>query len=64
MIRLTRLNQRPFILNSDLIKFIEETPDTIITLANNERILVKEPADEVVQRVIYYGRTMRAFPVA
>lgn len=62
MIRLTRLNDRAFILNGELIKYIEETPDTIITLVNNERILVKESADVVVDRVIEYGRTLRSLP--
>jgi flagellar protein FlbD len=62
MIRLTRLNDRAFVLNGELIKYIEETPDTIITLVNNERILVKESADVVIDRVIAYGRTLRSLP--
>lgn len=62
MIRATRLNGREFIVNAELIQFIEETPDTVITLTNREKVVVKESADEVIRRVIEYGRSLRAFP--
>lgn len=59
MIPLTRLNHQAFVVNADLIKFIESTPDTLITLTSGERILVKEPSDEVIRRVVQYGRMLR-----
>jgi len=62
VIRLTRLNGRAFLLNADLIKFMEETPDTVITLVNGERFLVTETSDEIVDRVVDYGKRLRAFP--
>ena len=62
MIRLTRLNGKEFLLNSELIKFLEETPDTVVTLVNGERVVVVESADDVVERVIDFGRRLRAFP--
>jgi flagellar protein FlbD len=43
MIRLTRLNNRPLVVNSELIKFIENAPDTVITLVTGEKIVVLEP---------------------
>ena len=49
-------------VNAELIKFIEETPDTVITLRDNEKILVKEGADEVIGRVIEYARSLRWIP--
>ncbi len=61
MIRLTRLNQRPFVLNAEQIKTVEQTPDTMITLLNGEQLMVREPADEVVRRAIEYGRALRTF---
>lgn len=61
MIRLTRLNGRPFVLNAELIKCVEQTPDTMITLINGELVTVREPLEEVVQRAIEYGRTLRVF---
>jgi flagellar protein FlbD len=56
MIRLTRLNEAPFYLNCDLIEYIEETPDTVVTLSNGGKLRVKEPAATVVERIIEYRR--------
>ena len=61
MIRLTRLNDRPFVLNAEQIKTVEQTPDTMITLLTGERVVVREPMEEVIRRAIEYGRTLRAF---
>ena len=59
MIALTKLNNQSFVLNADLIKYIESTPDTLVTLTTGERILVKEPSDEVIRRAVQYGRMLR-----
>ena len=59
MIGLTKLNNQSFVVNADLIKFVESTPDTLLTLTTGERILVKESTDEVIRRVVYYGRLLR-----
>ncbi len=56
MIRLTRLNNRPLVVNSELIKFIENAPDTVITLVTGEKIVVLETADEVMAKVLRYRR--------
>lgn len=58
MIWLTRLNNRPFAVNSDLIKFVEQSPDTVITLSNGEKLLVLESAEEVRGRVVEFRRTI------
>lgn len=60
MIRLTRLNSQQITVNSDLIKFVESNPDTVITLVNGEKILVQESTDEVVARVIEFRRAVIA----
>lgn len=60
MIRLTRLNSQAMIVNSDLIKFVESNPDTVITLITAEKILVSETADEVIARVIEFRRAVIA----
>ena len=62
MIRLTRLNGNAFVLNADLIKFVEEVPDTIVTLQNGEKILVAETADKVVDLSLEYARLTRYLP--
>ncbi len=59
MIKLTRLNGKPFVLNAELILFVESTPDTMLTLTNHERVLVKESMDEVIQRALEYSRSVR-----
>jgi flagellar protein FlbD len=56
MIRVTRLNDTPLILNADLIEFFESTPDTIISLTTGRKILVKETPDEIVARVLEFKR--------
>jgi flagellar protein FlbD len=56
MIRLTRLNHIPLVLNSDLIEHIDITPDTVIMLTTGQIIRVLESADEVVARVIEFRR--------
>ena len=54
MIEVTRLNGAPIVVNAELIKFIEATPDTLISLTSGEKIMVKEPVDVVSARVLEY----------
>ena len=63
MIALTHLNGKPFFVNADLVKYVEETPDTVITLRDGDKILVSEPARQVVAKIIAYSRTVRVMPV-
>jgi uncharacterized protein YlzI (FlbEa/FlbD family) len=58
MIRLTRLNNQPLTVNSDLIKFVEQSPDTLITLVTGEKIVVQESAEEVLARLISFRRSV------
>lgn len=58
MIQLTRLNGHPLAVNSDLLKFVEQAPDTVITLVNGEKIVVRESAQEVLERVIEFRRSV------
>jgi flagellar protein FlbD len=61
MIVATRLNGDSLVINAELIKFIEATPDTIISLLNGDRLVVRESVEEVVKRAVEYGRSIRAF---
>jgi flagellar protein FlbD len=54
MIHLTRLNGNPLVINSDLIKYAESSPDTVLTLVNGEKIVVLESCEEVVNRTVAY----------
>ncbi|MGA2537435.1 MAG: flagellar FlbD family protein [Terracidiphilus sp.] len=60
MIQLTRLNGIPIVLNSDLIKTIEASPDTMLTLINGEKIIIREPCEEVTERVLAYRARLLA----
>ena len=62
MIKLTRLNETEIVVNADQIKYVESTPDTIITLMNNEKILVIDSMDEVIRKVVEFRRV--SYPVA
>src|SRR5271155_2312688 len=52
MIELTRLNGSPLFVNSDLIKWAEAAPDTMLTLINGEKVVVHESCAEVVERMV------------
>jgi flagellar protein FlbD len=58
MIQLTRLNNHPLVVNSDLIKFVEQAPDTVITLLSGEKIVVRESAQDVLDRVVQFRRAV------
>jgi flagellar protein FlbD len=62
MIRLTRLNGGPFLLNPDLIEHVEMTPDTVINLTTGHQFMVLESAEEVVSRVIEFRREVSQPP--
>lgn len=56
MINVTRLNGEEFVVNADMIEFIEETPDTVISLITGKKVVVKERKEEVIAKVIEYKR--------
>ena len=56
MIQLTRLNGQPLVINSDLIKLIENAPDTVISLLNGEKIVVRESKDQILERIVQFRR--------
>jgi len=58
MIQLTRLNGNQVVVNSDLIEFIEETPDTVITLTTNDKLVVRERMADIVSKVVSYRRQL------
>lgn len=58
MIPLTRQDGSPFLVNPDRIELVEETPDTVITLADGKKVLVRETATEVATRFHFYQRSL------
>lgn len=58
MIKLHKLNGDEFILNSFHIEVIETRPDTVITLTNDRKYLVKESAEEIIGLVKSFRREL------
>ena len=56
MIRVTRINHTPLVLNSDLIEHVETTPDTVISLTNGQKLVVTESPDELIERIVEFKR--------
>jgi flagellar protein FlbD len=59
MINVTRLNGHGLVVNAELIRTVEENPDTVITLVNGDHLIVRESMAEIVERAIDYGRHLR-----
>ncbi len=62
MIKLTRLNGKKFYLNCEAIKWLEATPDTLITLFQGEKVMVKESLEQVVEDTLDYQKRTRQEP--
>ena len=62
MIKLTRLDGESFILNAELIKYVEARPDTFITLVGGDRIVVSEPSEIVMERTLQYHQSKQLIP--
>jgi flagellar protein FlbD len=60
MIELTRLNGNPVVLNSDLIKSAESSPDTMLTLINGEKIIIRESCEQLVEKVLAWRARLLA----
>ncbi len=58
VIQLTRLNNTRLAVNSDLIKYVEEAPDTVITLLNGEKLVVRETTGQIIDRVREFRRSV------
>ena len=58
MIKVTRLNDSTLVINVDMIQSLQAIPETVITFTNHDKIMVKEPLEEVSQRIHEYQRTL------
>lgn len=62
MIKLTRLGGEAFVLNAELIRYVEARPDTFVTLTTGERLVVQESMDDVLERALEYQRAKHLLP--
>lgn len=62
MIKLTRLDGSQFLINAELIRYVEARPDTFVTLTDGDRVVVRESLDEVMHRAVDYQRSKHLLP--
>ncbi|MBL8828294.1 MAG: flagellar FlbD family protein [Planctomycetaceae bacterium] len=62
MIKLTRLDGSQFLLNAELIRYVEARPDTFVSLTDGDRVVVRESMDEVMARAVDYQRSKFLIP--
>ncbi len=64
MIRLSRLDGEPFVLNAELIKYVESRPDTFVTLTTGDRLVVQQSPEEVIRRTVEYQQHKLLLPAS
>ncbi|MBX5436055.1 MAG: flagellar FlbD family protein [Alicyclobacillaceae bacterium] len=62
MIELTRINGTKFWLNPMLFEMVERTPDTVVTLANGHKYVVRESPEAVADAVRLFARQVGLAP--
>lgn len=60
MIEVTRLNGNPMLINSDLIKSAEASPDTVLTLIHGDKLMIRESPTEIIERIVAYRARLLA----
>ena len=56
MVELTRFNDTRFLINTELIEMVEETPDTVVTLTTGKKLIVQESKEDIKKKVIAYKK--------
>lgn len=62
MVTVTRFDGSQLLVNDELIEFIEVTPDTVLSLTSGRKIVVREGAEEIIDRIIQYHRRIQIEP--
>jgi flagellar protein FlbD len=62
MIRVTRLDGTSLVVNVDLVQWVEETPDTVLSLASGEKLIVRETPEQIVERALEFRRALQRGP--
>ncbi|MFA5675351.1 MAG: flagellar FlbD family protein [Christensenellales bacterium] len=54
MVRVHRLNNQEFLINCELIEFVEETPNTVVSMVSGRKLVVSETTTEIQKLIIEY----------
>jgi flagellar protein FlbD len=57
----SRLDGTEFVVNAELIELIEMTPDTVLSLTTGRKLIIREPAEEIIDRVVAFQRRIHDF---
>lgn len=57
MIEVSKINGKPVFVNPDLIRFIESTPDTVLTFTDGDRMMVRDEPKEILEKIVRFRRT-------
>ena len=61
MIEVTTLGGRRYYVNPHQIEYIESNPDTTLVMLSGKRLVVQEPYDQILERIVEYRRLIGAF---
>jgi len=56
MIKVSRLNNKEFYVNAEMVAYVEATPDTVITLNNEKKLVVSESVEDIINRILDYKK--------
>lgn len=56
MVKATRFNGKELYINPHQIEFMEKTPDTILTMFSDRKLIVVESPEEIIDRIIEYRK--------
>lgn len=59
MIELHRLDDTKILINSDLIESVEEIPDTVITLTNGNKYIVREKIAQILGEIVKFKQRIQ-----
>ncbi len=62
MIKVTRLNGKSLYINCERIEFVESTPDTVITMVDEKKIIVTDSVEAVVDKIVAFKARVSALP--
>ena len=62
MIRVTRLDGSSIVVNVDLVQWIEQTPDTMLSLVSGDKLLVRESPEQLVASTLEFRRAIHQGP--
>ena len=58
MIEVTRLDGRTYYVNPHQIEYIESNPDTTLVMLSGKRLVIREPYEQILERIVSYRKPL------